>query len=46
MNPNIRHSPAWIVFTYISFAASVGMLVFGVALMPLDLAMKGIWRWA
>ncbi len=41
MNPNIRHSPAWIVFTYISFAASVGMLVVGVVVMPLDLAMKG-----
>lgn len=40
-NTNVRHSPAWIVFTYIAFAASVGALVVGIVLMPADLAMKG-----
>jgi hypothetical protein len=40
-NTNIRHGPAWIVFTYLSFAASVGALVVGIVLMPADLAMKG-----
>ncbi|HJU18032.1 MAG TPA: YiaA/YiaB family inner membrane protein [Stellaceae bacterium] len=40
-NPNLRHSPAWIVFAYVSFAAAVAMLVVGIVLMPIDLAMKG-----
>jgi hypothetical protein len=40
-NPNLHHSPAWIVFTYVSFTAALAMLVVGIALMPVDLAMKG-----
>jgi hypothetical protein len=40
-NPNLRHGPAWIVFTYVCFAAAVAMLVVGIVLMPVDLAMKG-----
>ena len=40
-NPNLHHGPAWIVFTYVSFAVAVAMLVVGIVLMPIDLAMKG-----
>jgi hypothetical protein len=40
-NSNLHHSPAWIVFAYVSFAAAVAMLVVGIVLMPVDLAMKG-----
>jgi hypothetical protein len=39
--PVLHHSQSWIVFTYVSFVASLGMLVTGIALMPIDLAMKG-----
>jgi hypothetical protein len=40
-NANLRHSPAWVVFTYVSFAAALAMVVVGIILMPIDLAMKG-----
>ena len=34
------HAPAWVFFTYASFAGSLGMLVLGIALLPLDLWMR------
>jgi hypothetical protein len=40
-NPNLHHSPAWVVFTYVSFAAAVAMVIVGIMLMPIELAMKG-----
>ena len=40
-NPVLHHSQSWIVFTYVSFAAALAMVVVGIILMPLDLAMKG-----
>ena len=40
-NPVLHHSHSWIVFTYVSFAASLAMVVGGSVLMPLDLPMKG-----
>jgi hypothetical protein len=40
-NTNLHHSPAWVVFTYVSFAAALAMVVVGIILMPIDLAMKG-----
>jgi hypothetical protein len=40
-NANLHHSPAWVVFTYVSFAAAFAMVVVGIILMPIDLAMKG-----
>ena len=40
-NANLHHSPAWVVFTYVSFAAALAMVVIGIILMPIDLAMKG-----
>jgi hypothetical protein len=40
-NANLHHSPAWVVFTYVSFAAALAMVVLGIILMPIDLAMKG-----
>jgi hypothetical protein len=40
-NPVLHHSNSWIVFTYVSFAAALAMVVGGIVLMPLDLAMKG-----
>jgi hypothetical protein len=40
-NPVLHHSHSWIVFTYVSFAAAVAMVIGGVVLMPLDLPMKG-----
>jgi hypothetical protein len=40
-NPVLHHSHAWIVFTYLSFAAALAMVIGGVVLMPLDLPMKG-----
>ena len=36
-----RHSPAWLFFTYASFACSIGMTLGGVLFMPLDYWMKG-----
>jgi hypothetical protein len=40
-NPVLHHSHSWIIFTYVSFAAALTMVVGGIVLMPLDLAMKG-----
>jgi hypothetical protein len=40
-NANLHHSPAWVVFTYVSFAAALAMVVVGIILMPIDFAMKG-----
>lgn len=42
MNQNhiAAHAPAWVFFTYASFAGSLGMLILGVALLPLDLWMR------
>ena len=40
-NPVLHHSQSWIVFTYVSFVAALAMLVTGIALTPVDLAMKG-----
>lgn len=34
------HAPTWVFFTYVSFAAALGMLVLGIALLPLDLWMR------
>ena len=39
--PPLHHSQSWIVFTYVSFAAALAMVVGGIVLMPIDLAMKG-----
>jgi hypothetical protein len=39
--PVLHHSQSWIVFTYISFVAALGMVLTGIILMPIDLAMKG-----
>jgi len=32
--PILHHSQSWIVFTYVSFAAALAMVVGGIALMP------------
>jgi len=40
-NPALHHSHSWIVFTYVSFAAALAMVVGGIVLIPLDLPMKG-----
>jgi hypothetical protein len=40
-SPVLHHSQSWIVFTYVSFAAALAMVVVGIILMPLDVAMKG-----
>jgi len=40
-NPVLHHSQSWIVFTYVSFAAALAMVIGGIVLVPLDLAMKG-----
>ncbi len=34
------HAPAWVVFAYISFCASFGMLVLGIAILPIDFWMR------
>ena len=34
------HSAAWIFFTYVSFAASVGMVTLGVLFAPIDIWIK------
>jgi hypothetical protein len=42
MNQNANlHSPAWITFTYISFAASTFMVGVGIFFLPIDLSLKG-----
>jgi hypothetical protein len=38
---NQNHRPAWVTFTYVSFAASAFMVGMGIYLSTLDLAMKG-----
>src|SRR5438132_3671688 len=38
--PILHHSQSWIVFTYVSFVAALAMIVGGIALTPIDLAMK------
>jgi hypothetical protein len=40
-NPVLHHSQSWIVFTYLSFAAALAMVVVGIIVMPLELGMKG-----
>ena len=40
-NPVLHHSHSWIIFTYVSFAAALAMVLGGIVLMPLDLPMKG-----
>jgi len=40
-NPVLHHSQSWIVFTYVSFAAALAMVIGGIVLISLDLAMKG-----
>jgi hypothetical protein len=39
--PVLHHSQSWIIFTYVSFVAALGMVLTGIILMPIDLAMKG-----
>ena len=39
--PVLHHSQSWIVFTYVSFVAALGLVLTGIILMPIDLAMKG-----
>jgi hypothetical protein len=34
------HAPAWVFFTYVSFAGSLAMLILGVAMLPIDLWMR------
>ena len=42
MNPQpLKHSQAWVTFTYASFLLSMLMIGGGVAAMPIDLWMKG-----
>ena len=41
MNHTAQHSPAWVTFTYISFAASAFMVGIGIWLLPLELPIKG-----
>ena len=36
-----QHSPAWVAFTYISFAASAFMVGIGIWFLPLELSIKG-----
>ena len=42
MNPQAaQHTSTWVTFTYASFIASVLMVGSGIALMPLDIWIKG-----
>ncbi len=34
------HAPAWVLFTYISFIVSLGMVGLGIILLPIDLWMR------
>ncbi len=34
------HAPAWVFFTYVSFAASMAMLTVGIVMLPIDLWMR------
>jgi len=42
MKPNHPevHAPAWVFFTYISFIASLAMIVGGIFILPIDLWMR------
>jgi hypothetical protein len=42
MNPNQAaiHAPAWVFFTYVSFAASLGIVTIGIVMLPIDLWMR------
>jgi hypothetical protein len=35
-----RTAPAWVFFTYVSFAGSLAMLTLGIVMLPLDLWMR------
>ena len=39
-NQTPLHAPAWVFFTYASFAGSLAMLILGVAILPIDLWMR------
>jgi hypothetical protein len=41
MKQNTQHSPAWITFTYVSFAASAFMVGLGIWFLPADFSIKG-----
>ena len=43
MNPTTHqtHSVSWVSFTYLSFAASLGMVALGILFLPVDLATRG-----
>ncbi len=40
-NPTAAHAPAWVLFTYVSFAVSLGALTIGIIMLPIDLWMRG-----
>lgn len=42
MNPNqpAIHAPVWVFFTYVSFAASLGIMTIGIVMLPIDLWMR------
>jgi hypothetical protein len=42
----LPHSPAWVSFTYISFATSLGMFGLGILFLPLDIWIKGYFAMA
>lgn len=39
-NKDSTHGPAWVLFTYVSFIASIGLMGIGVILLPIDLWMR------
>ncbi len=39
-NQTSAHAPAWVFFTYASFAGSLAMLAVGIILLPIDLWMR------
>ena len=38
---SVTHSPAWVSFTYASFAVSLGMVGLGILFLPLEIWIKG-----
>ncbi len=36
-----EHSSAWVIFTYVSFLGALGLVLAGIALLPLDTWIKG-----
>lgn len=36
-NTKTQHSPAWVFFTYLSFAVAIGMTTIGIFVLPIDL---------